>query len=69
MAHKRKYARFETAARSYCYCSGKAKIIYATRDVALAARNRHLGTLHEKASALRAYRCTQRSAWHLTSQR
>lgn len=68
MAHKQKYTHFENAMRTHCYCSGKAKIVYSTRDAAYAARNKYRATLHHSLRAMRAYRCPRSEGWHLTSQ-
>lgn len=70
--HKRTFTHFDTKPRIYCYCSGKAKIAYATRDAALEKRDK-LYALHNKRhiaqNKLRAYECMHGNAWHLTSQR
>lgn len=68
MPHKQKYTHFGTAMRTHCYCSGKAKIVYSTRDAAYAARNKHRAALRHKLQAMRAYRCPHREGWHLTSK-
>lgn len=61
----------EHTKKEYCYCSGKSKINYPTREVALAERNKTF----KRTLSLRAYRCprtlyknTTIIRWHLTSQ-
>lgn len=69
---KRNYhAKSEHPQKSFCYCSGKPKIVYASRELALTERNKTFKrTLH-----LRTYRCPRTlfakamERWHLTSQK
>lgn len=56
-----------TPPRLYCFCSGRAKISYASAEEANAARNRH----RRHGLQLTAYQCRRQKAanvWHLTSR-
>ena len=63
--HKRIYTH-KSAPRVHCNCAGKSKVLYGTRDEALAARNKMRVTLHTQLGARSAYQCKQGLGWHLT---
>lgn len=71
MSKRNYYQKPSRTKKEFCYCSGKSKICYPTREAALAERNK----LYKRSLVLRAYRCPRtmyRNAtiirWHLTSQ-